>query len=74
MQEKLTQMGGGLRRHANCVVMQRDHMKWVIWTQCSGTINVYIYDSFFERRNPKMDDGVILLGVFIVRVNGTQHD
>lgn len=67
-------MGGGLRGHANCVVAQRDHMKWVIWNQCSGTINVYIYDSFSERRNPKMDDGTILLRVFIVRVNGTQHD
>lgn len=74
MQENLTQMGVGLCGHANYVVVQRDHMKWVVWTQCSGKINVYIYEISFERRNPEMDDGTILLGGFIVRAIGTQHD
>lgn len=74
MQENLTQMGVGLCGHANYVVVQRDHIKWVVWTQCSGKINVYIYEISFERRNPEMDDGTILLRGFIVREIGTQHD
>ena len=74
MQENLTQMGVGLCGHANYVVVQRDHMKWVVWSQCSGKINVYIYEISFERRNLEMDDGTILLGGFIVREIGTQHD
>jgi len=31
VQEKLTKMGGGLRGHANYVVVQRDHTKWVVY-------------------------------------------